>query len=68
MLNDYSPEDEENPRSYQAGAPQYNFDTPGRLVIPGDEITNFILRFIKLRRLKIGMIASSEGGYCTNYR
>jgi len=33
-LNDYSPEDEENPSSYQAAAPQYNFDTPGRLVIP----------------------------------
>lgn len=65
-LNDYSPEDEENPSSYQAAAPQYNFDTPGRLVIPGEKIPNFVLRFIKIRRLKIAMIAA--GGYCTNYR
>ena len=45
MLNDYSPEDEENPGPYQAAAPQYNFDTPGRLVIPGEEIPNFFMRF-----------------------
>ena len=44
-LNDYSPE--ENERSYQAAAPQYNFDTPGRLVIPGEEIPNFVLRLSK---------------------
>ncbi|KAJ7379369.1 hypothetical protein OS493_016605 [Desmophyllum pertusum] len=29
-----SEEDEENHRSYQVPAPQYNFDTPGQLVIP----------------------------------
>ena len=45
--NDYSPEDEENARSYQAVAPQYNFDTPGRLVIPGEEIPNVVLRLSK---------------------
>ena len=44
-LNGYSPEDEENPWSYHAAAPQYNFDTPSRLVIPGEEmIPNFVLR------------------------
>jgi len=54
MLNDYSPDDEENPRSYQAAAPQYNFDTPGRLVIPlpGGEMLNFVLRFIEVRRIR----------------
>ena len=53
-FDDYSPEDEENPSSYQAAAPQYNFDTPGRLVIPGEEMPNFalflpsfVLRFMK---------------------
>lgn len=67
-LNDYSPEDEENPTSYHAAAPQYNFDTPGRLVIPGEEMPNSVLRFSKMRRLNIARIGRSEGGYCTNYR
>jgi len=55
MLNDYSPEDDENPRSYQAAAPQYNFDTPGRLVIPGEEMLNFVLRFIEVRKIRFDL-------------
>lgn len=51
ILTDYSQEDEENHRWYQTAAPHYNFETPGRLVIPGKGITNFLLRFNKVRRV-----------------
>ena len=35
VLKDYNPEEENNQTSYQASAPQHNFDTPGQLFIPG---------------------------------
>lgn len=61
ILNDYSQEDEENHRSYQNAAPQYNFETPDRLVIPGKGITNFLPRF----RNKVRRVARSQ---YSNYR
>ena len=36
-LNDYDLDREEIQASYQVLQPQYNFSTPGQLVIPGSE-------------------------------